>query len=331
MVKIIEPSVEIFTPLNGTEILKHLERCARNCYKSEDKITDESAPKMIKKLIDLGHEAMIEHTLAASPSIVSYGTVSDGLPSGITFTDGKFSGTATLQDTDFDGQESKVYTVTVPITAEGTTGKTATVKIIVNKTIPDLNKATVSIKTGQSYIYNGRKKEAVEVKVNDVTLREDIHYTITYTWKKNEDQKIILEKKEVRLQDQTKPMMRFMAENGGSLSHLQKGDVLRLTLLNTESYSDDHFTDIQINGKKMDADQIHKDALHNEYVLITLKDKETKIVASAEDKSGNTAEIQQTFTLEETNFYGYWLLVIPGLLGSLGLFWKVKHGKTKGS
>lgn len=155
--------------------------------------------------------------------------------------------------------------------------------------------------------------------------------SIWRTWKKNEDQKIILEKKEVRLQDQTKPMMRFMAENGGSLSHLQKGDVLRLTLLNTESYSDDHFTDIQINGKKKDADQIHKDALHNEYVLITLKDKETKIVASAEDKSGNTAEIQQTFTLEETNFYGYWLLVIPGLLGSLGLFWKVKHGKTKGS
>lgn len=155
--------------------------------------------------------------------------------------------------------------------------------------------------------------------------------SIWRTWKKNEDQKIILEKKEIRLQDRTKPMMRFMAENGGSLTHLQKGDVLRLTLLNTESYSDDHFTDIQINGKKMDADQIHKDALHNEYVLITLKDKETKIVASAEDKSGNTAEIQQTFTLEKTKFYGYWLLVIPGLLGIFGLFWKVKHGKTKGS
>lgn len=151
------------------------------------------------------------------------------------------------------------------------------------------------------------------------------------TWKKNEDQKIILEKKEVHLQDRTKPMMRFMAENGGSLSHLQKGDVLRLTLLNTESYSNDHFTDIQINGKKMDADQIHKDALHNEYVLITLKDKDTKIVASAEDKSGNITEIQQTFTLEETKFFGYWLLVIPGLLGILGLLWKVKHGKTKGS
>lgn len=155
--------------------------------------------------------------------------------------------------------------------------------------------------------------------------------SIWRTWKKSEDQKIILEKKEIRLQDRTKPMMRFMAENGGSLSHLQEGDVLRLTLLNTESYSDDHFTDIQINGKKMDADQIHKDALHNEYVLITLKDKETKIVASAEDKSGNTAKIQQTFTLEKTKFYGYWLLVIPGLLGILGLFWKVKHGKTKGS
>ena len=55
MVRVIEPSVEIFTPLNGNEILKHLERCARNCYKSEDKITDESAPKMIKKLIENAH------------------------------------------------------------------------------------------------------------------------------------------------------------------------------------------------------------------------------------------------------------------------------------
>ena len=77
MVKIIEPSVEIFTPLNGTEILKHLERCARNCYKSEDKITDESAPKMIKKLIDLGHEAMIEHFSISLKIIADTGVLKD--------------------------------------------------------------------------------------------------------------------------------------------------------------------------------------------------------------------------------------------------------------
>lgn len=61
MVKIIAPSVEVITPLDGEAILKHLELCARNCYKSEDKITADSARKMIKKLIEMGHEAMIEH------------------------------------------------------------------------------------------------------------------------------------------------------------------------------------------------------------------------------------------------------------------------------
>lgn len=59
--KIIEPKLEILTPIDGKEILKHLERCARNCYKSEDKITEDSAKKMIAKLIEMGHEAMIEH------------------------------------------------------------------------------------------------------------------------------------------------------------------------------------------------------------------------------------------------------------------------------
>ena len=61
MVKIVNPSVELITPLNGEEILKHIELCARNCYKSEDKITADSARKMVKKLLEMGHEAMIEH------------------------------------------------------------------------------------------------------------------------------------------------------------------------------------------------------------------------------------------------------------------------------
>lgn len=40
--------------------LKHIERIARTCYKSEDKITDESAPKFVKMLYDRGHHAMLE-------------------------------------------------------------------------------------------------------------------------------------------------------------------------------------------------------------------------------------------------------------------------------
>lgn len=62
MVKIIEPSVEIVSDIDGDKILKQIERCARNCYKSEGNISEDtsSAIKMISKLIELNHTAMIE-------------------------------------------------------------------------------------------------------------------------------------------------------------------------------------------------------------------------------------------------------------------------------
>ena len=49
--KIIQPSVEIITPINGEEILKTIELCGRTCYKSEDKITEDSAHRFIKNII----------------------------------------------------------------------------------------------------------------------------------------------------------------------------------------------------------------------------------------------------------------------------------------
>jgi len=62
MVKIIEPSVEIVSEINSDKMLKQIEKCARNCYKSESNITEDttSAVKMIGKLIEMGHTAMIE-------------------------------------------------------------------------------------------------------------------------------------------------------------------------------------------------------------------------------------------------------------------------------
>lgn len=59
--KIIKPSVEWITPISGDVILKHIEECGRVCYKSEDKITDDSAPKFIARIIDSGHEGVVEH------------------------------------------------------------------------------------------------------------------------------------------------------------------------------------------------------------------------------------------------------------------------------
>ena len=59
--RVINAGYEIISDLNGSEILKHIERCARVCYKSEDRITAGSAEKMVAALIRSGHEAMLEH------------------------------------------------------------------------------------------------------------------------------------------------------------------------------------------------------------------------------------------------------------------------------
>lgn len=59
--RVVKAGYEILDELNGAEILKKIERVARVCYKSEDKITEGSAEKMVKALIKSGHEAMLEH------------------------------------------------------------------------------------------------------------------------------------------------------------------------------------------------------------------------------------------------------------------------------
>ena len=38
-----------------------IERAARTCYKTEDRITEGSAERMVRMLIQRGHEAMLEH------------------------------------------------------------------------------------------------------------------------------------------------------------------------------------------------------------------------------------------------------------------------------
>lgn len=59
--QIVEAGYEILDTLNGEEILKKIERVARVCYKSEDKITEGSAEKMVRALIKSNHLAMLEH------------------------------------------------------------------------------------------------------------------------------------------------------------------------------------------------------------------------------------------------------------------------------
>jgi thymidylate synthase (FAD) len=56
-----EPSVTLLDEIDGLSILKRIEVAGRTCYKSEDKITDESCKAFVANLIKRGHEAMLEH------------------------------------------------------------------------------------------------------------------------------------------------------------------------------------------------------------------------------------------------------------------------------
>lgn len=59
--KIINASYRIETSIDGKQILKRIEKAGRICYKSEDRITAESAEAFARKLIERGHESVLEH------------------------------------------------------------------------------------------------------------------------------------------------------------------------------------------------------------------------------------------------------------------------------
>lgn len=83
--RLIKPKVELINQEPGVEgLFKHMELCARTCYKSEDKITEDSARKFIDNVIVArGHTAMLEH-----------GTVYLKIPYGIMYDTGYFSNEA---------------------------------------------------------------------------------------------------------------------------------------------------------------------------------------------------------------------------------------------
>ena len=60
--RLIKPSFEILDQQCGLEgIYKQIEIAGRTCYKSEDKITEDSAKEFVDRMIKSGHGAMLEH------------------------------------------------------------------------------------------------------------------------------------------------------------------------------------------------------------------------------------------------------------------------------
>ena len=59
--KLCKPLFEIWEQSAGLEgVYKHIEKVGRVCYKSEDKIIEDSAKPFVDRMIKSGHGAMLE-------------------------------------------------------------------------------------------------------------------------------------------------------------------------------------------------------------------------------------------------------------------------------
>lgn len=70
---IIKPRVLIPGKEFANDIISRLERYARVCYKSEDKMTGEGDPGFLKRIIRNGHESIIEHEKVTVMFIIDRG------------------------------------------------------------------------------------------------------------------------------------------------------------------------------------------------------------------------------------------------------------------
>ena len=59
--KIVEPYIIIESSVEGDSILRQIEKIGRTAYKSEDKITQDSAKDFVSMIIERGHFSVIEH------------------------------------------------------------------------------------------------------------------------------------------------------------------------------------------------------------------------------------------------------------------------------
>ena len=71
--KHIKSYATIYDDINGQDILKKIEACGRICYKSEHKICEGSAEKLVANLIKRSHEAMLEHVSVTVKFVVDRG------------------------------------------------------------------------------------------------------------------------------------------------------------------------------------------------------------------------------------------------------------------
>ena len=73
---IIKPEI-MLKPIDGISIMKNIEYACRTCYRSEDKITEDSYKNLIKNCINRGHESVLEHEKVTVKLLCDVGVYKD--------------------------------------------------------------------------------------------------------------------------------------------------------------------------------------------------------------------------------------------------------------
>jgi len=73
--KVVKPEVSVtfYIPEDGQTPEQAIEAAGRTCYKSEDRITEDSAPKFVRMIRERGHHAMLEFGYARARIIADRG------------------------------------------------------------------------------------------------------------------------------------------------------------------------------------------------------------------------------------------------------------------
>lgn len=58
--RLVEPWIKVEN-FDGVKIMKRIERACRTCYRSEDKISEESYKNLLTSCLNRGHESVLEH------------------------------------------------------------------------------------------------------------------------------------------------------------------------------------------------------------------------------------------------------------------------------
>lgn len=120
--KIIRPYFIIEDSIDGEAILKRIEKAGRTAYKSEHKITPDSAKKFVKMILSLGHHSVIEHEKVTVRVICDRGISHEVVRHRIAsytqestrfcnYSKGRFNGEITLIKPCFWNEDSKEYKI----------------------------------------------------------------------------------------------------------------------------------------------------------------------------------------------------------------------------